>query len=82
MTFKDLLQSFLTKNKELVMSGAGSKIRRRELVALRIFAAWADRCGYQITRPVGENGAAIFCATCGGFISDASMSNEPEGGDE
>jgi hypothetical protein len=78
-SLKTLLQRYLIIQKEHLTSGKASRLRYRELIALREFTAWADRRGYEVIRRVDENGAAIFCAYCGGLISEASQGDKKGG---
>lgn len=71
MRLKDLLKKFLVSQKELILTGAAPQFKRRELAAIGKLCDWADRRGYEVVmRPRGNNGPAVFCAKCGGFIEN------------
>ena len=75
MTLERLLELYL----DAIKSGDVSQLHFGQRAGLRAFCDWADRRGYEIIRQVDDNGAAVFCARCGGFISPAAMSSEPKG---
>ena len=69
MDFKKLLQLYLTAKTDQITTGTKSKIRSREIHALRDFSDWADANGYILAQPIGPNGAAFFCKNCGVYLS-------------
>jgi len=72
------IENLFDKYLEAVRTGKAPTLRFGWRAGIRAFSDWAERRGYEIVQTKGENGAAIFCAKCGGLISPAEMANEPE----